>query len=108
MLYGINFDFNSDVIKPESKPTLDKVAAIMKEKSDWKFSIEGYTDNVGGDSFNQTLSEKRAASVVKYLSGAGIDQSRLSSKGFGLSKPVAANDSEAGRAQNRRVELVKQ
>ena len=107
-LYGINFDFNSDVIKPESKPTLDKVVAIMKEKSDWKFSVEGHTDNVGGDAFNQTLSEKRAASVLKYLNDAGIDASRLSSKGFGLSKPVAGNDSEAGRAQNRRVELVKQ
>lgn len=107
-LYGINFDFNSDVIKPESKPTLDKVTTIMKEKSDWKFSIEGHTDNVGGESFNQTLSEKRAASVLKYLSAAGIDVSRLNSKGFGLSKPIAANDSEAGRAQNRRVELVKQ
>ena len=54
------------------------------------------------------MPDKRAASVVKYLTGAGVDTSRLSSKGFGLSKPVAANDSEAGRAQNRRVELVKQ
>lgn len=108
ILYGINFDYNSDVIKPESKSTLDKVAAIMKEKSDWKFSIEGHTDNVGGTSFNQTLSEKRAAAVVKYLTGAKIEASRLSSKGFGLSKPIAANDSEAGRARNRRVELVKQ
>lgn len=108
VLYGINFDFNSDVIRPESKPTLDKVIAILKEKSDWKFSVEGHTDNIGGTAFNQTLSEKRAASVVKYLTDAGINASRLNAKGFGLSKPIAGNDSEAGRSQNRRVELVKQ
>ena len=108
VLYGINFDFNSDVIRPESKPTLEKVVAILKEKADWKFNVEGHTDNIGGEAFNQNLSDKRAASVVKYLTDAGIDASRLSSKGFGLSKPVAPNDSEAGRAQNRRVELVKQ
>lgn len=108
ILYGINFDFNSDVIRPESKPTLDKVIAILKEKPDWKFSVEGHTDNIGGDAFNQTLSEKRAASVVKYLTGAGINQNRLSSKGYGLTKPIAPNNSESERAQNRRVELVKQ
>ena len=108
VLYGINFDFNSDVIKPESRPTLDKVVAILKEKADWNLAVEGHTDNVGGATFNQTLSEKRAASVLKYLTGAGIDASRLSSTGFGLSKPVSSNDSETGRAQNRRVELVKQ
>ena len=108
ILYGINFDFNSDVIRPESKPTLDKVIAILKEKPAWKFSVEGHTDNIGGEAFNQTLSEKRAASVVKYLTVAGVEQSRLSSKGYGLSEPLAPNNSEAERAQNRRVELVKQ
>lgn len=107
ILYGINFDFNSDVIRTESRPTLDKVIAILKEKPDWKFSVEGHTDNIGGEAFNQTLSEKRAASVVKYLTAAGIDQNRLSSKGFGLMRPLAPNNSEAERAQNRRVELVK-
>lgn len=108
ILYGINFDFNSDVIRSESKTTLDKVITILKEKPDWKFSIEGHTDNIGGESFNQTLSEKRAASVVKYLSNAGISAERLTSKGYGLIKPLVPNDSEAERAQNRRVELVKQ
>lgn len=108
ILYGINFDFNSDIIRPESRPTLDKVIAILKEKPDWKFSVEGHTDNIGGDAFNQTLSEKRAASVVTYLTSAGIDASRLSSKGYGLARPLAPNNSESERAQNRRVELVKQ
>lgn len=108
VLYGINFDFNSDVIRPESKPTLDKVITILKEKPDWKFSVEGHTDNVGGETLNQTLSEKRAASVVKYLTGAAIDASRLASKGYGFSQPIAPNNSESERAQNRRVELVRQ
>lgn len=108
VLYGINFDFNSDKIRAESRPTLEKVVALLKEKPDWRLTIEGHTDNIGGEAFNQTLSEKRAAAVKNYLTSAGIDQSRLSSVGLGLSKPVAANDSEAGRAQNRRVELLKQ
>jgi outer membrane protein OmpA-like peptidoglycan-associated protein len=107
-LYGINFDFNSDVIRPESRPTLEKVAAILKENKDWKMQIEGHTDNIGGESFNRTLSEKRAAAVVKFLTDTGIEASRLSSQGAGLSKPVASNETETGRAQNRRVEIIKQ
>lgn len=108
ILYGINFDFNSDVIRAESKPTLEKVTAILKSKTDWEMQVAGHTDNIGGEAFNQTLSDKRAASVVKYLTNAGVDGARLKSTGYGLSKPLAPNDSEAERAQNRRVELVKQ
>lgn len=108
VLYGINFDFNSDKIRDESRPTLDKVVAILKANGNWRILIEGHTDNIGGDSFNQTLSEKRAAAVKNYLINAGIDAARLGATGLGLSKPVAANDTEAGRAQNRRVELIKQ
>ena len=108
VIYGINFDFNSDKLRGESKIVLDKIAALLKEKSEWKMNIEGHTDNIGGDSFNKNLSEKRAASVKVYLTNAGIDASRLSSSGLGLSKPIAPNETEAGRAQNRRVELVKQ
>ena len=108
VIYGINFDFNSDKIKDESKPTLDNIAAVLKKNSDWKMTVEGHTDNVGGESFNQNLSEKRAASVKKYLTENGINENRLKAVGFGMTKPIAENDSEAGRAQNRRVELVKQ
>lgn len=108
MVYGINFDFNSDRIREESKPTLDKVAALLKESADWRVLIEGHTDNIGGESFNRTLSEKRAAAVRNYLTATGIEAARLSSAGLGLSRPVANNDTEAGRAQNRRVELIKQ
>ncbi len=107
-VYGINFDFNSDKIKDESKTTLDQIVGILKENSDWKMTVEGHTDNVGGETFNQTLSEKRANAVKKYLVDAGIDESRLTAKGLGMSKPIAKNDTEAGRARNRRVELVKQ
>ncbi len=107
VLYGINFDFDSDVIRPESKPTLDKVSAILKGRTDWTFAVEGHTDNIGGQAFNQRLSERRAASVVAYLTSAGIDGARLASSGYGFARPIAPNDSEAERAQNRRVELIR-
>jgi outer membrane protein OmpA-like peptidoglycan-associated protein len=107
-VYGINFDFNSDKIKDESKPTLDQIVNILKENSGWKMTIEGHTDKIGGETFNQNLSEKRANSVKEYLKNAGIDESRLTAKGVGMSSPVATNDTEAGRARNRRVELVKE
>lgn len=106
-VYGINFDTGSDAIKPESKQTLDQITALLKENAAWRMTIEGHTDNVGGADDNQKLSEKRAASVKDYLVKAGIEAARLNSTGFGISKPVAANDSALGRAQNRRVELVK-
>jgi len=64
-------------------------------------------DNVGGDAHNQTLSEKRALSVKAYLVGAGVDAKRLTTQGFGANKPVSSNDTELGRSQNRRVEIVK-
>lgn len=108
VIYGINFDFNSDKLRDESKTVLDKIVALLKEKSDWKMGIEGHTDNIGGESFNQTLSEKRAKAVVDYLTKAGIDASRLTAKGVGLTNPISPNDKEIGRAKNRRVELVKQ
>lgn len=108
IVYGINFDFNSDKLRDESKVILDKIAKILKEKSDWKMIIEGHTDNIGGESFNQTLSEKRAKAVVDYLVKAGIDALRLSESGKGLSNPIADNKTDLGRAKNRRVELVKQ
>ncbi len=108
VIYGINFDYNSDKLRDESKTVLNQIVAILKENADWKMAIEGHTDNIGGESFNQTLSEKRAKSVVDYLTAAGIDAGRLSSSGKGLSSPIEKNDTEFGRAKNRRVELVKQ
>jgi outer membrane protein OmpA-like peptidoglycan-associated protein len=106
-VYGINFDSDSDRIKDESRPTLDKIVALLKEKADWKLTIEGHTDSTAGAEHNQRLSERRAAAVSSYLTGAGIDASRLSSAGYGATRSVATNDTALGRAQNRRVELTK-
>jgi outer membrane protein OmpA-like peptidoglycan-associated protein len=107
-VYGINFDTNSDVIRDESKPTIDKMAAMLKAKPDWKLMIEGHTDSSGGDAQNLPLSQRRADSVKAYLVNAGIAAGRLTTKGFGASQPLAGNETATGRAQNRRVELAKQ
>jgi outer membrane protein OmpA-like peptidoglycan-associated protein len=106
VLRGILFDTGKDVIKPESLPVLEALAAAMKGDPGKRYRIEGHTDDRGGQSLNQTLSEKRAAAVKTWLGKAGIDGSRLSSKGFGMSQPAMPNDTEAGRAANRRVEVV--
>jgi outer membrane protein OmpA-like peptidoglycan-associated protein len=106
-LYGILFDTDSDHLKDESKPTLDSLVAAASTQPSWNFAIEGYTDNIGGDAHNQTLSEKRAISVKAYLVNAGVDAKRLTTQGFGASHPVSSNDTALGRSQNRRVEIVK-
>jgi len=106
-LDGVNFDFNSATIRAESGPLLDQVAELLKSKSGWSVTLEGHTDNVGGAAFNKGLSERRAAAVKDYLTAKGVPAERLRAAGFGLEKPVASNDGESGRAQNRRVEIVK-
>jgi outer membrane protein OmpA-like peptidoglycan-associated protein len=106
-LDGVNFDFSSATIRPESKPLLDQVADLLKSKSGWSITLEGHTDNIGGAGFNKTLSEQRAAAVKAYLASRGVDAARLTAVGFGFDKPVASNDGEGGRSQNRRVEIVK-
>jgi len=107
-IYGINFDTDSDTIKPESKPTLDKITALMKAKPDWKLRVEGHTDSSGNDAHNNDLSQKRAASVKAYLVAAGIADARLTAAGLGSTQPAATNTTVSGRAQNRRVELAKE
>ena len=106
-IYGINFDTDSDVLKSESKAALDNIVKLAKEKADWKFTIEGHTDSTATAAHNQALSEKRAASVKTYLVTNGVAATRLSTKGFGATVPVGDNGTSIGRAQNRRVELVK-
>ncbi len=106
-IYGINFDSDSDVIKDESKPTLDRIAALLKAKPDWKLTIEGHTDSTATAEHNLQLSKRRAEAVKAYLQTAGIDDARLKAVGLGATKPVASNDTGTGRTQNRRVELVK-
>lgn len=106
--HGIFFDSGSDKIRPESTPTLKEIGKMMADHPELKLMIEGHTDNVGDDAANQTLSEKRAASVRTYLvDNFSVDAARLESKGFGESKPVSGNDTAEGRQNNRRVELVK-
>jgi OmpA-OmpF porin, OOP family len=108
-LYGILFDFDKDVVKPESKPTLDEIAKLLKEKPDLKLEVVGHTDNKGSDAYNLNLSAQRAANVVGALTGTyGIAGDRLSSRGAGATTPIASNDTDEGRAKNRRVELVAQ
>jgi hypothetical protein len=105
-LYGINFDYDSNVIRAESKPTLDKIVAMLKSEQDMQLIIEGHTDSDGTTEHNQVLSQKRVESVKSYLVSADIDASRLFTEGHGESTPVASNATSIGKAQNRRVELV--
>jgi OmpA-OmpF porin, OOP family len=104
---GILFDVNKSIIKPESMGVLNKVVKMMNEHSDLNFSIEGHTDGDGDDASNQTLSEKRAASVKSALVDQGIYESRLTTIGLGESIPVDDNKTAVGKANNRRVEFVK-
>ena len=109
VVYDLYFDFNSDVIREESQPTLRDIGDVLKRNPDWKLSIEGHTDAVASDSYNLTLSQRRAAAVRNSLvMQFGIASSRLTSAGFGESRPQDRNDTIEGRARNRRVELVRQ
>jgi outer membrane protein OmpA-like peptidoglycan-associated protein len=108
-LYGILFDFDKDTLKPESKPTLDEIAKLLTNKPDLSVKIVGHTDNQGSAEYNMDLSERRAANVAAALvRDYGIAAGRLSPAGAGLTQPIASNDTEDGRAKNRRVELVAQ
>jgi outer membrane protein OmpA-like peptidoglycan-associated protein len=107
-VYGIYFDFGSDVLRPESEVVLQEIAQVMRQHADWQLSIEGHTDNIGGDSYNLDLSNRRAAAVKQALVDRfQITPERLSTAGFGAGRPVDSNDTLEGRARNRRVELVK-
>lgn len=104
---GILFDTGSDVIRPESTPTLQEIGDMLKKYEDLRIRIEGHTDSQGDDASNQQLSERRAAAVRAFLvSNYGI-ASRLESQGLGETVPVGSNDTAEGRQQNRRVELVR-
>ncbi len=104
----INFETGKADIKAESRKIIEQITEMMKANPALKVSIEGHTDNVGTPASNKTLSESRAKAVVEALVAKGIERTRLTSKGWGQDKPVADNKTEEGRAQNRRVEIVKQ
>lgn len=104
-LTGITFETGKDVIRKSSFPILDEVVAIMKENPAYILDINGHTDAVGDDAKNLDLSQRRADAVKKYLSDKGVDSSRMAAKGFGETMPVADNNSNSGKAKNRRVEF---
>jgi len=106
VLGDIFFDFDKYNIKPRFYPELDAVVQILNNNPSVKIRIEGNTDNIGTAKYNMRLSERRANSVMEYLVKAGIDKNRLSTIGYGFSKPVATNATPGGRALNRRVELT--
>lgn len=108
-LYGLYFDTDKAALKPESTPALDEIGKLLEAEPNLKVYIVGHTDNVGGFDYNMTLSQRRAASVVdRLVHHYGIAPARLKPIGAGLIAPVASNDDEAGRAKNRRVEIVKE
>lgn len=107
-LEGITFDTAKAVIKPESKAVLDQIGTLLKTDTALRLEIQGHTDNVGAPTANLTLSQQRAEAVKKYLVDThAVAAARLTTAGFGDTKPVADNTTDAGRAKNRRVELHK-
>ena len=104
----IFFEFNSAQLRPEGRELLDKVGAALAsdELETFRFSVEGHTDSVGSDGYNQSLSAQRAAAVKSHLMAQGVPSERLETLGHGESEPVSNNESDDGRQRNRRVELI--
>ena len=102
----VNFAFDKSDLQPLAKANLDKLAEVLKNNPDTNINIYGHTDSKGTAAYNQGLSERRAASVKSYLVSKGVDASRMFTMGMGLTEPIATNETEAGRAQNRRVEFA--
>jgi outer membrane protein OmpA-like peptidoglycan-associated protein len=100
------FDFNKFTLKPEAREKLAKVSGILLAYPDLKVQVEGYTDNVGTDEYNQKLSEERAGAVRDYLVSNNVAENNVTAQGYGKSNPIADNSTNAGRAQNRRVQMV--
>ena len=105
--YGITFDVGKSTIKPESMGEINRIVQLMTENPDLKFSVEGHTDSTGNAASNQTLSEARSQAIVAKLVELGIASDRLTAVGKGQNSPIADNNTDEGRAKNRRVEFVK-
>ncbi|MEM6843782.1 MAG: OmpA family protein [Bacteroidota bacterium] len=103
---GLLFDINSDELRSTTKEDLSEMATILKKYDDTNILIEGHTDATGSHDYNQNLSEDRAASVADYLQTIGVNSDRLITEGYGEEQPIAENDTETGRQQNRRVEVA--
>ena len=102
---GVTFDFNRTEVKPQFYPALNSIAQTIGQYNQTIVEINGHTDNVGSLAANQTVSDRRAQSVAAYLAGQGVQQVRMETRGYNYQYPVASNDTEQGRALNRRVEI---
>ena len=105
-LKNIYFDYDKTTLKSESFVELNKVIDFLKSNGTVEIEISGHTDSKGSDTYNETLSQGRSQAVVDYLISQGIDSGRLTARGYGESKPIDSNDTEDGRANNRRVEFT--
>jgi outer membrane protein OmpA-like peptidoglycan-associated protein len=105
ILKNIFFDFDKATLRPESRAELDRLVKLLEDLPTMKIEISGHTDNIGSALYNQKLSQNRAKTVVDYLITHGIDEARLSYKGYGFSQPIASNDTDEGRQLNRRTEF---
>ena len=103
----IHFAYNKAKIRPESYPVLDAVIDVLKRNPNIKIEVQGHTDSQGSDAYNKRLSDRRAASVMKYLVSHGVDSARLTSHGYGEERPLVPNDSKQNRALNRRVQFIR-
>lgn len=103
---SVLFDFDSDAIRADAERTLSEVAELLRAYPGRPVRVEGHTDSIASDAYNLALSERRAASVAKWLAAHGAEAGRMRTAGFGESRPVAGNETAAGRQQNRRVEIV--
>ncbi|HSA54993.1 MAG TPA: OmpA family protein [Gemmatimonadaceae bacterium] len=103
---GLLYDFDSDVVRPAAQENLRNLAASLNKYPNTDLLIVGHTDSVGTDSYNQSLSQRRATAAANYLSTQGVAPGRLKAVGRGESEPIASNDGDAGRQQNRRVEVA--
>lgn len=106
-VYGIEFDSGKATLRPEAVGALESIHELLTANPQWRMSVEGHTDDVGGAAANQTLSEMRARAVVRWLEQKGVESTRLEVKGWGSSRPLEPKATAEGRAKNRRVELVR-
>ena len=102
---GITFAYDSSAVQPQFQRTLDQVAQTLAEYKETYIDVYGHTDATGSDAYNQALSERRAIAVADYLAGRGVQAARIATRGYGKTQPIASNDTDAGRAANRRVEI---
>ncbi|MFC0267803.1 OmpA family protein [Kushneria aurantia] len=103
---SVTFGFDSSELQLSARQALNQVNAVLLNYPDTRINVAGYTDSTGSDSYNQRLSERRAQAVGTYLQQGGVEAGRINAVGYGEANPVASNDTESGRAQNRRVEIT--